>query len=72
MREILSLCNEIRLFKISLKYSFICYGTSTRKKRRDLFGFRVKLPPVTIHSQVEAIPLSALLKDTTSELVGLS
>jgi len=37
--------------------------------------FRVKLPPVTIslnHTKVEAIPLSALPKDTTSELVGLS
>jgi len=40
------------------------------------FGFRVKLSPVTYyqfnHSKVEAIPLSALLKDTSSELAGLS
>jgi len=28
--------------------SFICQGTSTRGQRRgDLFGLRVKLPPVT-------------------------
>jgi len=35
--------------------------------------FRVKLPPVTtslITQKVEAIPLSALPKDTTSELAG--
>jgi len=41
----------------------------------DLFGLRVKLLPVTTslnHSKVEAIRLSALLKDTTSELAGLS
>jgi len=30
------------------RYSFICQGTSTRRQRRDdLFGLRVKLPPVT-------------------------
>jgi len=52
------------------RYSFICQGTSTRRQRRD----QVKLPPVTTsnHSLVEAIPLSALPKDTTSELAGLS
>jgi len=50
---------------LRFRYSFICQGTSTRRQRRDFFGFRVKLPPVTI-------PLSALLKDTTSELAGLS
>jgi len=27
--------------------SFICQGTSTRRQRSDLFGLRVKLPPVT-------------------------
>jgi len=32
--EVLSIC------------SFICQGTSTKKQRRDLFGFRDKLPPV--------------------------
>jgi len=34
------------LFKFN-RYSFICQGTSTRRQRRDLFGLRVKLPPVT-------------------------
>jgi len=48
------------------RYSFICQGNSTRRQRRDLFGLRVKLPPV------EAISLSAFPKDTTSELAGLS
>jgi len=43
-------------------------------EQRDLFGFRVKLPPATtsLSSRVETIPLSALPKDTTSELAGLS
>jgi len=27
--------------------SFICQGTSTRRQRSDLFGLRVKLPPVS-------------------------
>jgi len=27
--------------------SFICQGTSTRRRRRDLCGLRVKLPHVT-------------------------
>jgi len=41
----------------------------------DLFGLRIKLPPVTTslnHSKVEAIPLSTLPKESTSELVGLA
>jgi len=29
------------------RYWFICSGTSTRGQWRDLFGLRVKLPPVT-------------------------
>jgi len=33
--------------KISFKHSFICQGISTRIQRRNLFGLRVKLPPVT-------------------------
>jgi len=56
-------------------YSFICQGTSTRRQRRNLFSLRVRLPHVTIslnHSKVEAVPLSTLLKDTTSEFAGLS
>jgi len=28
------------------RYSFICQGTSTRKQQRNLFGLRVKLPPI--------------------------
>jgi len=27
--------------------SFICQGTSIRRQRRDLFGLRVKLSPIT-------------------------
>jgi len=55
------------------RYSFICQGTSTRRQRRDFFGFRVKLPRVTTkqskHANVsEANPLSALPKATTSDL----
>jgi len=33
--------------QLRFRYSFICQGTSTRRQRRDLFGLRVKLPPVT-------------------------
>jgi len=46
---ILPLCNGIRIFKIGLRYSFICQGNSTKRQleRRDIFGFRVKLPPVS-------------------------
>jgi len=29
------------------RYSFICQGTSTMRQRSNLFGLRVKLPPVT-------------------------
>jgi len=32
---------------IRFSCSFICQGNSTRKQRSDLFGLRVKLPPVT-------------------------
>jgi len=31
----------------SFRYSFICQSTSTMRQRSDLFGLRVKLPPVT-------------------------
>jgi len=67
---------EIFLLRPLLRYSFIHQGTSTRRQRGgDLFGFRVKLPPVsTIYPLIgiRAILLSALSKDTTSELAGLS
>jgi len=53
--------------------SYLDQETST-----NVFGYRVKLPPVTtslttryyISLKVEAIPLSALPKDTTSELAA--
>jgi len=34
---------------LGFRFSFICQGTgnSTRRQRSDLFGLRVKLPPVT-------------------------
>jgi len=32
---------------LGFRYSFICQGSSTRRQRSDLFGLRVKLPPVT-------------------------
>jgi len=58
-----------------LRHSFICQCISTRRERRDLFGLRIKLLPVIASLttlKVEAIPLSALPKNTTSELAGLS
>jgi len=39
---------------------------------RSLFTCQVTVPRPANHSKVEAIPLSALPKDTTSELAGLS
>jgi len=57
-------------FFFKIRYLFIFQvRTSTRRQRIDLFGLRVKLPPVTTYS--ETIRLSALPKDT-SELAGLS
>jgi len=32
------------------RYSFICQGTSTRRQQSDIFGLRVKLPPVATTS----------------------
>jgi len=29
------------------RYSFICQGTLTRRQQRNIFGLRIKLPPVT-------------------------
>jgi len=49
------LCNEIRIFKVGLRYSFIYHGNLTRRQRRDLLGFRVKLPPVT------SLPVKSLI-----------
>jgi len=53
------LYNRFRIFKIGLRYSFICQGTSTRRQRRDLFGFRVKLPPVR-HNKRTCRPIFTL------------
>jgi len=35
------------IWRVVRQCSFICQGTSTRRQRSDLFGLRVKLPPVT-------------------------
>jgi len=58
------------------RYSFICKGTSTRRQQSDLF-FGSSRQAATCYfqydySKEEAIPLSALPKDTTSELAALS
>jgi len=67
-------CQSPLAFKgcgLRFRFSFICQGTSTRKQRSDLFGLRVKLPPVL--KGIEAIPLVPCpIKDTTSELAGLT
>jgi len=66
---------ELDYCKIGLRYSFIYQGTSIRRQRRELFGCGMKLSHVTTslstQIKVEAIPLSALPKDTISELDGL-
>jgi len=49
------------------RYSFICQGTSTRRQSQAATCYYQ-----SNHSKVEAIPLSALPKDITSELAGLS
>jgi len=56
------------------RYSFICQGTSTRRAK---WPFRSSIQTATCyyqsnHSKVEAIPFSALPKDTTGKLAGLS
>jgi len=73
MGGILSLCNGIKIFKIGLRYSCICQGTSTKRQRRAFLVVKSNyhLFYQSIHSYVEAIPLSALPKDTTNELAGL-
>jgi len=55
-------------------FSFICQGTSTRKQRSDFSVFEKAATCYYQSNQlkVEAIPLSALPKDTTSELDGVS
>jgi len=34
-------------FNIRFRHSFICQGASTRRQRSDLIGLRVKLPPIS-------------------------
>jgi len=52
--------------------SLICQGIySTKRQRKDLFGLRVKLPPVTTSLTTQRRRQSRFLpKDTTSELAG--
>jgi len=44
------LLDEVMILPVTsfrFRYSFIRQGTSTRRQQSDLFGFRVKTPPVT-------------------------
>jgi len=50
--------------------SFICQGTSTRESKGIFSVFESSCH--RNHSKMEATPLGALPKDTTSELAGLS
>jgi len=70
-----SFLNTNKTKYIRFRYSFIRQGTSTRRQR--MWPFRSSSQAATCyyqfnHSKVEAIPVSALPKDTTSELAGLS
>jgi len=40
-------CRLFHKGRFRYRHSFICQGTLTRRQRRDLFGLRVKLLPVT-------------------------
>jgi len=42
-------CVTCNYSKMRFRYSFICHGTPTRGQLSDLFGLRVKLPPVTTY-----------------------
>jgi len=44
-----------------LRYSFIFQSTSTRRQRSDLFGLRVKLPPVTTNLKGKGNPVKGTL-----------
>jgi len=35
------------MLAVVFRYSFICQGALSRRQWRNLFGLRVKLPPVT-------------------------
>jgi len=57
-----------------LSYSFICQDTSTRRQQVTfpVFEQAVTCYYQSNHSKLEAILLSALSKDTISELASLS
>jgi len=64
--------------EVSLHLYFTCYfiyqGTSTKRQRRELLRYSSQAVTCyyqSIHSKVEEIPLSALPKNTTSELADL-
>jgi len=63
----LSFLHQKPVFKYSrFRYSFICQGTSTRRQRSDLFGVPSRGATCyyqSNHSKLEAISLSALLKE---------
>jgi len=40
---------------IRFRYSFICWGTSTKRQRRDLCSHRVKLPLVTTSLSTQGV-----------------
>jgi len=46
--KVVGFCSNYISLKYSLQFcSFICQVASARRQRSDLFGLRVKLPPVT-------------------------
>jgi len=55
--------------KKKYRYSFICQGASTRRQRSDLSSQAATFYYQYNHSKVEAIPLSALPKDTTKAIL---
>jgi len=66
--KVVSLIEILRWFRF--RYSFICEGTSTWRQRRVVFESSCYYQSNQL--KIEAIPLTALPKDTTTELVDLS
>jgi len=67
--------SRTQVYSLRFRYSFFCQGTSTRRQRRDFFSLLSQAATCyyqSNHSKIEAISFSALPKDTTSELTGLS
>jgi len=62
--------NQTKGGVLRFKYSFICQGTLTGTF--SVFESSCHLLLLVNHSEVEAITLSTLPKDTTSELAGIS